>query len=196
MIFFFFVLLNNYTLLTKGKSVLWLPETLLIGPRLYCSFIDDSGCQSASLQRSLPDESPRGIACWWAQSRPAVKWKKGMLGWRVGKEGCSSDPSRDPQEMRGVSERSERRSFLLNPVASALEIRPLCTLEEGERERERGKGRERDTLLLLIPTRSKCWESGVRSGEEVSVRIEHTGKKNTGPAVQNKLSPISQMPKP
>lgn len=77
-------------------------------------------------------------------------WRDGQ--WRVGKEGCSANPSRDPQEMRGVRERSEHRSFLLNPVSSAAEIRPLCTLEGGERERER----ERGTLLLLIPTRSKC----------------------------------------
>lgn len=40
-----------------------LGEAILTGLGFIVPFIDESGCQSASLQRSMLDESRRGVAC-------------------------------------------------------------------------------------------------------------------------------------
>lgn len=71
-----------------------------------------------------------------------------LTEWRDGEKGTEGWARKDaalrlaatPQDMGGVREPSERRSFLLNPVSSAPEIMPLCTLDQGERGREREGG--------------------------------------------------------
>lgn len=85
LIFFFVVLLNNYTLINKRKSTLRLAETLLTGLGLYCSFIDDSGCQSASLQRSPAWREPSW--CRMLMSPKPSGWKmKKKKGWNAMRE--------------------------------------------------------------------------------------------------------------
>lgn len=105
-----------------------------------------------------------------------------MEGGGEAREGLRKDAAlrlhATPQEMRGVRERSERRSFLLNPVSSAPEIRPLCSLEEGGRRRERERESERHAPASKSPHAQSAERAAQKWGEGVGVRIEQAAEKH------------------